>query len=79
MLQGLDWTNGLDEHFVKAENDSNSKDDQEPYMWMYFGSSLGFVRHYPANQWQVESSGSPFQDVCSFDLILSIVTNTYQW
>ena len=62
--QGIDWTNGIDELFVKTEEDSNGKDDQEPYMWMYFGSTLGFVRHYPANQWQVEATGSPFQDVC---------------
>ena len=62
--QGIEWTNGIDELFVKTEEDSNGNDDQEPYMWMYFGSTLGFVRHYPANQWQVEATGSPFQDVC---------------
>lgn len=67
-LQGLDWTNQLDEYFIKAEADSNNKSDQDPFLWMYFGSTLGFVRHYPANQWVVEDTGSRFQNVCTMKL-----------
>ena len=64
--QGIDWTNGIDELFVKTEEDSYGKDDQEPYMWMYFGSTLGFVRHYPANQWQVEATAKRFPKPVNF-------------
>ena len=41
ILNGLEWTKGLDDVFQK-----NYKNDSE-IMWQYFGSQTGFMRTYP--------------------------------
>ena len=43
ILNGLNWTQALDEQFkINAQNDPE-------ILWQYFGSQSGFMRTYPGN------------------------------
>ncbi|XP_023931087.1 voltage-dependent calcium channel subunit alpha-2/delta-2-like [Lingula anatina] len=45
ILNGLKWTEGLDDVWKQnAEDDPN-------LLWQYFGGQKGFLRSYPANAW----------------------------
>ncbi|GFO07404.1 voltage-dependent calcium channel subunit alpha-2/delta-2-like [Plakobranchus ocellatus] len=45
ILNGLNWTDALDEQFkINARNDPE-------ILWQYFGSQSGFMRTYPATPW----------------------------
>ena len=45
ILNGLQWTAALDDHFRK-----NYEQDKQ-MMWQFFGSQTGFMRTYPASRW----------------------------
>ncbi|CAG5128291.1 unnamed protein product, partial [Candidula unifasciata] len=55
ILNGLNWTAGLDEQFKK-----NQEEDPD-MLWQYFGSQSGFLRFYPAALWP--SKGVDLYDV----------------
>lgn len=48
---GIKWSVGLDEVFVE-----NYRRDPSLY-WQYFGSSVGFMRRYPASWWDPNPKG----------------------
>ena len=59
-LRGLDWTNGLDKVFREVDESARNNDNYEDFMWQYFGSQQGFVRHYPGTPWNEDPDVSFF-------------------
>ncbi|XP_077987159.1 voltage-dependent calcium channel subunit alpha-2/delta-1-like [Glandiceps talaboti] len=57
ILNGINWTSGLDEVFVE-----NYKKDTD-LIWQYFGSSEGFMRTYPAHIWSLGPNAIDQYDV----------------
>lgn len=43
VIKGIHWSEGLDTHFI------NNYQSDPTLSWQYFGSSSGFMRHYPGN------------------------------
>lgn len=41
VIKGIHWSEGLDTHFI------NNYQSDPTLSWQYFGSSTGFMRHYP--------------------------------
>ncbi|XP_061385682.1 voltage-dependent calcium channel subunit alpha-2/delta-3 isoform X1 [Danaus plexippus] len=46
VIKGIHWSEGLDNHFI------NNYQSDPTLSWQYFGSSTGFMRHYPAMKWR---------------------------
>ncbi|XP_026319490.1 voltage-dependent calcium channel subunit alpha-2/delta-3 isoform X5 [Hyposmocoma kahamanoa] len=47
-IKGIRWSEGLDAHF------KDNYQSDPTLSWQYFGSSTGFMRHYPAMKWRAE-------------------------
>lgn len=41
VIKGIHWSEGLDTHFA------NNYQNDPTLSWQFFGSSTGFMRHYP--------------------------------
>lgn len=51
-MHAINWTNQLDDVFREnAKYPNKEEPDAEEFMWQYFGSEEGFVRHFPASRW----------------------------
>ncbi|XP_050666421.1 voltage-dependent calcium channel subunit alpha-2/delta-3 isoform X12 [Leptidea sinapis] len=48
VIKGVHWSEGLDTHFI------NNYQSDPTLSWQYFGSSTGFMRHYPAMKWKAD-------------------------
>ncbi|XP_073958467.1 voltage-dependent calcium channel subunit straightjacket isoform X13 [Choristoneura fumiferana] len=48
VIKGIHWSEGLDTHFI------NNYQSDPTLSWQYFGSSTGFMRHYPAMKWRAD-------------------------
>lgn len=48
VIKGIHWSEGLDTHFI------NNYQSDPTLSWQFFGSSTGFMRHYPAMQWRAD-------------------------
>ncbi|XP_022821586.1 voltage-dependent calcium channel subunit alpha-2/delta-3 isoform X3 [Spodoptera litura] len=48
VIKGIHWSEGLDTHFI------NNYQSDPTLSWQYFGSSTGFMRHYPALKWRAD-------------------------
>ncbi|XP_072941852.1 voltage-dependent calcium channel subunit alpha-2/delta-3 isoform X14 [Epargyreus clarus] len=48
VIKGIHWSEGLDTHFL------NNYQSDPTLSWQYFGSSTGFMRHYPAMKWRAD-------------------------
>ncbi|GBP42127.1 hypothetical protein EVAR_21131_1 [Eumeta japonica] len=48
VIRGIYWSEGLDTHFI------NNYHSDPTLSWQYFGSSSGFMRHYPAMKWKAD-------------------------
>ncbi|XP_041974803.1 voltage-dependent calcium channel subunit alpha-2/delta-3 isoform X4 [Aricia agestis] len=48
VIKGIHWSEGLDTHFM------NNYQSDPTLSWQYFGSSTGFMRHYPAMKWRAD-------------------------
>lgn len=48
VIKGIHWSEGLDTHFL------NNYQSDPTLSWQYFGSSTGFMRHYPALKWRAD-------------------------
>ncbi|CAH2050712.1 unnamed protein product, partial [Iphiclides podalirius] len=48
VIKGIHWSEGLDTHFI------NNYQSDPTLSWQYFGSSSGFMRHYPAMKWRAD-------------------------
>ena len=57
ILNGLRWTEALDEQFKR----NHEKDPQ--ILWQFFGSQTGLMRSYPASSWDIEPDEVDLFDV----------------
>ncbi|XP_071139285.1 voltage-dependent calcium channel subunit alpha-2/delta-2-like isoform X3 [Mytilus edulis] len=57
ILNGLKWSNDLDQAFMKNyENDPD-------ILWQYFGSQTGFMRTFPGSKWSIKHDDVDLFDV----------------
>ncbi|KAJ2948102.1 hypothetical protein O0L34_g9898 [Tuta absoluta] len=48
VIKSIHWSEGLDTHFI------NNYQSDPTLSWQYFGSSTGYMRHYPAMKWKAD-------------------------